>query len=477
MGTLVTAAGPHGGDADAKRLSWPIPDLARIHAASVDTLDRARPRARRGARARTRAAAACSRSLSVALAAMVAQGILGYVQYARASPSCSSGSTSRARCSCSGRVQWLLLEMRVPVEPAVTAPPAHVEPDSSRRTSPAARSRPGIDAGPTRARSPDSWCQAPGRASASGRRHLRAVPAVPRAAPRAPRPRRASRSAATRAVVTSVFGMLEEGATHLGVATDHVIESFRNDLWATLQDGRGHRPAADRSSRCSRTRSPRSASRCGRWSTSKPTTRSRAPPRVAAADDRGRAGDHLHARQGSRAVRRRQGRAARPPARHPARRRRRAREVRRRRRRRSPTGSRSSVTAPTASPGLPGFGAKTAAAVLDALRPPRSDPRRRPPTWDVAGVRGVDRLATTLATGRDVADRFKVLATLRTDADVGTVDDWEWTGPDARASRHGASGSARRDSPPASRSWRRNEECSPMTRCGHRSSRCGRASR
>ena len=44
-------------------------------------------------------------------------------------------------------------------------------------------------------------------------------------------------------------------------------------------------------------------------------------------------------------------------------------------------------------------------------------------------MRGVDRLATTLATGRDVADRFKVLATLRTDADVGRVDDWEWTGP------------------------------------------------
>ena len=37
---------------------------------------------------------------------------------------------------------------------------------------------------------------------------------------------------------TSVLGMLEEGATHVGVATDHVIESFRNDLWAELQDRR-----------------------------------------------------------------------------------------------------------------------------------------------------------------------------------------------------------------------------------------------
>ena len=36
---------------------------------------------------------------------------------------------------------------------------------------------------------------------------------------------------AVRGVVGSVLGMLEGGATHLGVATDHVIESFRNALW------------------------------------------------------------------------------------------------------------------------------------------------------------------------------------------------------------------------------------------------------
>jgi cytochrome c oxidase assembly protein subunit 15 len=37
-GTLVTAAGPHGGDIEAKRLSWPIADVARVHAGSVDLL-------------------------------------------------------------------------------------------------------------------------------------------------------------------------------------------------------------------------------------------------------------------------------------------------------------------------------------------------------------------------------------------------------------------------------------------------------
>jgi 5'-3' exonuclease len=37
--------------------------------------------------------------------------------------------------------------------------------------------------------------------------------------------------------------MIEDGATHLGVATDHVIESFRNDLWPDYKTGEGIEPA------------------------------------------------------------------------------------------------------------------------------------------------------------------------------------------------------------------------------------------
>lgn len=48
--------------------------------------------------------------------------------------------------------------------------------------------------------------------------------------------------AATRGVVGTVLSMLEHGATHLGVATDHVIESFRNDLWPGYKDGSGVDP-------------------------------------------------------------------------------------------------------------------------------------------------------------------------------------------------------------------------------------------
>jgi 5'-3' exonuclease len=43
-------------------------------------------------------------------------------------------------------------------------------------------------------------------------------------------------------VIGSVLGMLEAGTTHLGVATDHVIESFRNDLWAGYKTSEGIEP-------------------------------------------------------------------------------------------------------------------------------------------------------------------------------------------------------------------------------------------
>ncbi len=48
---------------------------------------------------------------------------------------------------------------------------------------------------------------------------------------------------AARGVLTSVLGMLKDGATHVAVATDHVIESFRNDLWPGYKTGEGIEPA------------------------------------------------------------------------------------------------------------------------------------------------------------------------------------------------------------------------------------------
>jgi 5'-3' exonuclease len=47
---------------------------------------------------------------------------------------------------------------------------------------------------------------------------------------------------AVRGVVTSVLSMIERGATHLGVATDHVVESFRNDLYPGYKTSEGVAP-------------------------------------------------------------------------------------------------------------------------------------------------------------------------------------------------------------------------------------------
>jgi 5'-3' exonuclease len=48
--------------------------------------------------------------------------------------------------------------------------------------------------------------------------------------------------AAVRGVVASILGMINAGATHVGVATDHVIESFRNGLWPGYKTGAGVDP-------------------------------------------------------------------------------------------------------------------------------------------------------------------------------------------------------------------------------------------
>ena len=135
--------------------------------------------------------------------------------------------------------------------------------------------------------------------------------------------------AAVRGVVGSVLQLLGEGATHVGVATDHVIESFRNDLWPGYKTGEGVDPDL--------------------WSQAWPLEEALAalgvlvwPMVELEADDalasgarggrRGpgrRAGRHLHAGQGPGPVRAGDpGGAAGPPQGHPDRRGRRRRQVR-----------------------------------------------------------------------------------------------------------------------------------------------------
>ena len=52
-----------------------------------------------------------------------------------------------------------------------------------------------------------------------------------------------TRFGAVAGVLNTVLQMISEGATHIGVATDHVIESFRNELWIEYKTGEGVDPA------------------------------------------------------------------------------------------------------------------------------------------------------------------------------------------------------------------------------------------
>ncbi len=233
--------------------------------------------------------------------------------------------------------------------------------------------------------------------------------------------------AATRGVMWSVLQLLEEGVTHLGVATDHVIESFRNDLWPGYKSSAGvpvellgQFPLLEEA-----------LDTLG--VTVFPMVELEADDALAAAAATAAADERveqviictpdkdLGQCVGGKVVQLDRRRDVLLDA----------------------EGVRAKFGVPPASipdwlalvgdsadgfPGLPGFGAKTAATLLSRyahLEDIPDDAKQ----WDITGLRGVERLAVTLQTGRKVAELFKDLATLRTDADVGTVDDWQWRGP------------------------------------------------
>lgn len=233
---------------------------------------------------------------------------------------------------------------------------------------------------------------------------------------------------AVRGVVGSVLSMLEDDVTHLGVATDHVVESFRNDLWPGYKTGDGVDPAL--LGQFGPLEEALDALGVAVW----PMTDLEADDGLASAAARAAREprveqvfictpdkDLAQCVQGSRVVQfdRRAGTL------------------------RDEAGVRAKFGVAPASipdylalvgdtadgfPGLRGWGAKSAAAVLgrygrlDAIPDDAGD-------WDVT-VRGAARLAAELAGRRDLARRFRDLATLRTDAPLfDSVDDLAWSGP------------------------------------------------
>jgi 5'-3' exonuclease len=84
-------------------------------------------------------------------------------------------------------------------------------------------------------------------------------------------------------------------------------------------------------------------------------------------------------------------------------------------------------------PGLQGWGAKSASTVLAKYGSIDNIPDKHE-QWisDGVAVRSAEKLAATLSTNRNDAALFKQLATLITTVPVGNIADWKWAGPTAR---------------------------------------------
>ena len=234
--------------------------------------------------------------------------------------------------------------------------------------------------------------------------------------------------AAVRGVVTSLLGMITAGTTHIGVATDHVIESFRNGLWRGYKTGAGIDPALY--SQFPLLEEALGALGIAVW----PMVEFEADDALAAAAElasrdprvdrvvictpdkdlaqcvRGTRVVQLDRR--TRVIRDEAGVVARfgvPPASIP---------------------DYLALVGDAADgyPGLAGWGAKSAAAVLARFHHLEAIPD----DWRTWGVNAASpaRLARTLAAEREQALLFRTLATLRTDiALFASVDDLHWKGP------------------------------------------------
>lgn len=235
---------------------------------------------------------------------------------------------------------------------------------------------------------------------------------------------------AARAVVGSVLGMLEAGATHLGVATDKVIESFRNERWAGYKSSEGVPPQL--LAQFPLLEEALRAVGVAVWDVVEHEADDAlaSAARVAAADPRveqvlictpdkdlaqcvvGTRVVQLDRRRGS--VLDEAGVVAKfgvPPSSIP---------------------DYLALVGDSADgfPGLQGWGAKSAATVLARYGTIEAVPDD-PAAWEVT-VRAAAKLAATLAAERELALLFRDLATLRDGLDVGTVDGWEWRPPTDR---------------------------------------------
>jgi len=249
--------------------------------------------------------------------------------------------------------------------------------------------------------------------------------------------------AAAAGVVSSTLALVADGATHVGVASDHTIESFRNDLYDGYKDGEGMDEDILRQIPVMEDALEAAGFVVWPMVSHEADDALAAAAAVADADDRVEQvvivtpdKDLGQCVRGGRVV-----------------------QFDRRKREiideegvieKFGVGPASipdylGLVGDTADgfPGLAGWGAKSASRVLARYGhiediPPAAG------QWDVEGLRGAAKLSATLQANLDDAYLFRKIATVDADLDVGAVDDWKWAGPTDRfgevAERIGAPG-------------------------------------
>lgn len=231
-------------------------------------------------------------------------------------------------------------------------------------------------------------------------------------------------------VLSSTLQLVKEGATHICVATDHVIESFRNSLWPGYKTSDGVEPdilkqipelehalhamgitvwamdkfeADDALASGARVAcEDRRVHQVRILSPDKDLSQCVKGRRVVQVDRRS------HTMLDESAIREKFGIS--PPS----------------------IADFLALVGDTADgyPGLPGWGTKSASTILARYGNIMSIPES-PEQWarDGAKIRSAERLASVLRNRRADVELFRILATLVETVDVGQVDDWKWRGP------------------------------------------------